>query len=90
MPFDRNDKRLRFVGLDQIAAPPTGSAVLHFRNEWWAVCPKRGLIFYRQAPICNVNEDVARQVIPNLYPWAEIRLIPEAFVRISATKYDIA
>jgi hypothetical protein len=83
MAFGRDDKRLRFIPLEEATTPPHG-LINHYRDRWWAVCPERGLIFYgdTMSPQCNAIEDVARRVFGNIYPWAEIRFVPSAFQRI--------
>lgn len=75
---------LRFMPLDDVTK--ASGAVDIIRDAWWAVHPERGLVFWRHSPQCNTDKRVADQVVPMLYPWADIQqivlvMIPEGFGR---------
>jgi len=85
MTIAETDPRLIYMAFDDV---DTASGTCNIRrNCWWAVHPTRGLIFYASKSKtwsglisaraqCNSDESIAKTIIQDLYPWAEIRHIP--------------
>jgi len=62
--------------------PFSGAEVL--TDRWWIVHPEKGLPLFRGwSPQCNSSERVAR-TIAEMYPWAEVRFLPVAYIRREA------
>lgn len=84
-----DDKRLKFVPLDQAADPPSG-LIEHLKDRWWVTHPERGLVFWvtgqLKSPQCNSSESIARH-LAQMYPWAEVRFVPSVFRRINPSDY---
>jgi hypothetical protein len=85
MPIAEDDPRLVFQPFD--AEPPAGLC-MHYKNSYWACHSEKGLILWRAhpretalSPQCNTQELVAKMFVQKMYPWAEVRFIPSAFVR---------
>lgn len=79
---DPDDKDLTYIPFEKASAPG-GGFYFHYVNRWWSVHPDRGLmLFYGDSAQCNSNEATARRLQQQLYPWAEVRFIPSAFVPI--------
>lgn len=56
-----------------------------FVDYWWCFHPDKGAIFFKlygrnYSPQCNQSQELAEAILKKLYPWAEIRFIPLAFV----------
>lgn len=75
--LDPDDKPLSYVPLDELTTPKSGRVIV---DGWWAVHPQRGAIFYGPSPQYNTDKRVTEKLQPELYPWAEIQLIPLAFM----------
>lgn len=84
-PWSENDKRLSFIPIDQATRAPDGYCCC-IRDSWWIVHPTRGLVIYKGfSPQCNHHEAIVRRMAP-MYPWAEVRLIPEVFLAVDASE----
>lgn len=87
-----DDPRLVYVPIEDGAKPKNGLCESYV-NNWWAVHPTRGLIFWRASrrvllsPQCNANESVARHITAKLWPFAEVRQIPAVHVRANPRDY---
>lgn len=66
-----------YIPLDELTTPRSGRVVV---DGWWAVHPERGAVVFRGSPQYNTDQRITQQVRVDLYPWAEIRLIPLAFM----------
>lgn len=82
----QDSPRLRFVSLGDLALPPAGLC-WHYKDQWWAVDPQRGLIFWQQrnsmwrSPQCNRQEAATRKLVAKFYPWAEVRFFESIIVK---------
>jgi hypothetical protein len=71
-------------------SPSAGGLFFHYVNYYWAVHPERGLAFFnplsrRLAGLgsaqCNTSELMRSDPgVSRRMPWAEVRLIPSAWV----------
>jgi len=72
------EKNLSFIELSELEKPKDGDCIV---NSWWAVCPRRGALVYRETSFqCNKDENVTRMLTEKIWPWAEVKFIPTAFV----------
>lgn len=86
-----DDKRLRFVPIEEATVPPVG-LIEHIKDYWWVVHPEKGVVFWRpnprvEVPQGNFNKVVTEGIIKRMYPWAECRLIPSVFRSIDPKDY---
>lgn len=85
-----DDKRLKFVSLEEGSTPPSG-LIEHIKNCWWVTHPKKGLVFWVvnkfESPQCNRNKEIAERIMCGMYPWAEIKFISSAYRRIDPNDY---
>lgn len=76
--IDEDDRKLSFVSLEELTTPASGTVLV---NHYWSVHPTKGVIFYmRYSPQCNSDERITNKLQPKLYPWAEVQLIPTAYI----------
>jgi hypothetical protein len=76
-----DDKRLSYVPLEQLTAPRTGYTA--FVENWWVVHPDRGAAIWRgHAPQCNSDRRVTERLSGRLYPWANVQLVPVAYLHV--------
>lgn len=92
--MDRDDNRLCFIAIEN--ATKAQGLVDAYHNNWWGVCPERGLIFYdstrkgrigRASPQCNQSESTARLLLGKSMPWAEVRQIPLVLKPVDYTEF---
>lgn len=92
--IEKDDPRLRFISLDKVASAPSG-LVWNYTNRFWAVCPERGVMFWKPkkrwpgfgAPQCNSEESIAKSIQEKLYPWAEVKFLPSVFIKASPDEF---
>lgn len=75
--MDPDSPALRFVPLAELAVPKDGRVVV---DGYWSVHPERGAIFVRDSPQYNKDPRIPAMLREKLYPWAEIRFVPLAFM----------
>lgn len=83
MPYQPDDPRIVYLPLSDAERAEGSCEVV--RNSWWTVHPERGLVFWTRTPKnglrgakpqCNRDERVANMVVPQMFPWAEIKWVP--------------
>lgn len=88
--IEENDKRLKFVPLDEATTPP-GGLIQHLKNRWWVVHPSKGVTYWVSgglcSPQCNSNQTVTEHFRESMYPWCEVRFISSVFRRIDPRDY---
>lgn len=72
---------IRYVPLDVATTEPPDGTWDVYANRWWCHQPGKGLLFWRQSPQCNSNEQIARSTQQKLYPDAETIFIPRAYFK---------
>ncbi len=82
---EQSRDKYAYLPLEVATAPPK-DLICHFKDNWWAVDPERGLLFYKfgkkdRFPQCNTNQMITDRLKPD---WAESRLIPSVFVRVNS------
>jgi len=82
----KDDKNISFIPFSKAVAAPEGN-IYHCKNRWWCCDPERGLILWRGRPQCNSNELVARLLQAGIYPWAELKFMPSAFIPVDPADY---
>ncbi len=88
--IEKNHPKLFFLDKEKAAIPIDGICNVWI-NQWWIVCPERGLTFYKQgpdgAPQCNTDRRVTEMIQKSQYPWATIEKVPIAYKR-STVAYE--
>lgn len=72
---------ISYVPLDVATAEPPSGTWNVYADRWWSHQPGKGLLFYRQMPQCNSNEQLARSVQRELYPDAETIYVSRAYFK---------
>lgn len=91
--IEKDDKRLKFVSLEEASSPKDDGFYRLMTDRHWSVCPERGLILYMVSsrdsgsPQCNSNQVIAENLTRSLYPWATSVLVPRAFIRTDPRDY---
>ena len=80
------DKHLRFVPLNKATIPPSG-LIEHFKDCYWVVHPKKGVVFWKHSPQCNANKVIADRIAEHMYPWAEVKLMASVLRRSNGHDY---
>lgn len=62
----------RKVLVEEAIKPRSGICLV---DRWWTVTPENELLFYYDAPQCNANEAIAKQVQNRLYPEGSIQFL---------------
>lgn len=78
MTISEDDKKLTFVPVIELEKPKKEGE--YIADSWWIVHPERGAVFVSGYPQCNTQRRVAEIIQPKMYPWAEIQLIPIAYL----------
>lgn len=89
-----DDPRLVFVPIEEAVIPPPG-LIDHIKDRWWAHHPTKGLVFYKSgppkssflSPQCNASEEIAKRLLKHMYPWAELKFVPNVFRKINPRDY---
>ena len=81
------ESQFNFVPVEQMLEAPNG-IVNHYKNYWWAVHPEKGIVFYGNAPQCNISKEIVESISGKLYPWAEIKFFPSLFRKINISDYN--
>jgi len=96
MTLDQDDWRLVYMLENEITE--ARGIVNIMTNRWFAVHPKRGLVFYQPqggsrkgkfagaSPQCNGDERIARHIAKTM-PWAEIKFFDAVHVPIDPSDY---
>lgn len=85
--IEADNPRLVFVPFEKATVPPPG-LIEHIANAYWVTHPTKGVVFWDKmmAPQCNTNESITKR-LSEMYPWAEVKLIPSVFRRVNPQDY---
>lgn len=80
-----DDKRLSFVPIEKAVVPPSG-LIEHIKDHYWLVHPVKGIVFWKESPQANRNEELTRRWQKNNL-WAEVMFLPSVFRSINPSDY---
>lgn len=89
---EMNPDSTKLIFRSNIETPINHSTV--FVNYWWCYHSDRGAVFFKLwrnnvSPQCNQSQELAEAIRKKLYPWAELRFVPLAFVEANQYGYVI-
>jgi len=92
--IDKLPGELKFLSLmDAVNGPESGFCMV-VKNKWWAMCPERGLLFYKMkgdkglgSPQYNGNQTTAERLVKSLWPGFELIQMPAVFIPVDIRDY---
>lgn len=92
--FEGASGELKLLSLTNAINGPDSGFCLVVKNKWWAMCPERGLLFYKMkgdkglgSPQYNGNRITAEKLIKSLWPGFELIQVPAVLIPVDIRDY---